>query len=58
MCFKQACAAHKAGDLGKAEELYRQLVKAQPKHAEGLHNLGALLVEAHGMAKVFGRVWH
>ena len=38
-----ALAAHRAGRLDQAEPLYRDLLAAEPDHAEGLHLLGVLL---------------
>jgi predicted O-linked N-acetylglucosamine transferase (SPINDLY family) len=40
--FQAAFQHHIAGDLPKAEALYRQVLTAKPEHAEALHLLGAL----------------
>lgn len=40
--FAQACQHHSAGQWRKAEELYRRVIAADPKHADALHRLGAL----------------
>lgn len=44
--FAAAVARHQAGDLAAAEQLYRELLAAQPDHAAARCNLGALLVRA------------
>ena len=36
----QAFALHKAGELGKAEPLYKDVLRAAPKHFDALHMLG------------------
>jgi len=38
--FKNACEKHQAGELGEAEQLYRQLLESNPNCAEALNNLG------------------
>ena len=49
----QASALHSSGeDLAAAEELYRKSLAAQPRHANALHQLGALLAQRHGKAKL------
>ena len=40
--FSTALAAHQAGDLSKAEQLYRRILKAHPKHFDALHLLGVI----------------
>lgn len=42
--LKLGINAHKAGDLRKAEELYRSILGTQPRHADANHNLGVLEV--------------
>jgi protein O-GlcNAc transferase len=46
MAFEDELAAgvscHQAGDLAKAEGIYRQILARQPDHAHALHLLGAL----------------
>jgi tetratricopeptide (TPR) repeat protein len=44
--FQKASAAHRGGQLEEAEAAYRALVAACPTHADGLHQLGALLVQS------------
>ena len=36
---------HRAGDLKKASDLYRKILKSAPKHAEALHLLGIATLE-------------
>jgi tetratricopeptide (TPR) repeat protein len=38
-----AVAAHRSGDLAKAEAAYRAILRAQPKHFDATHLLGAAL---------------
>src|SRR5947207_1707057 len=33
---------HQAGDLVQAERIYRQILQAEPGHADALHSLGVL----------------
>jgi predicted O-linked N-acetylglucosamine transferase (SPINDLY family) len=40
--FAAALAAHQAGRLKEAEQLYRQILKADSRHADALHFLGIL----------------
>ena len=40
--FESAVRAHQAGQLREAEQLYRRLLAADPKHADALHLLGVL----------------
>jgi len=40
--FAQAVRYHQAGTLDEAERLYRQIVQADPHHADALHFLGVL----------------
>ena len=40
--FERAIAAHKSGDLKRAEYLYDTLLQAFPKHGDANHNLGVL----------------
>ena len=42
--FVEAVKYHQAGDLERAEAIYRQLLKEFPAHAPSLTNLGVLLV--------------
>jgi predicted O-linked N-acetylglucosamine transferase (SPINDLY family) len=44
--FEEALAHQRAGDLERAEALYRAVLDAQPGHAAALHNLGALALQA------------
>ncbi|HEX4268772.1 MAG TPA: tetratricopeptide repeat protein [Steroidobacteraceae bacterium] len=40
--FARAVALHQRGDIGAAEQLYRQILRLQPRHAGALHLLGAI----------------
>ena len=46
--FKQALTLHQAGRLPEAENLYRQILAAEPYHPHALHYLGIL---AHQLGK-------
>lgn len=41
--FSRAVAMHRSGQYAQAEQLYRQVVAANPQHVECLHLLGLLL---------------
>jgi len=45
--LQQGIAAHKDGNLQKAEIFYRDILEIQPKHPEANHNLGVLAVSAN-----------
>jgi Flp pilus assembly protein TadD len=45
--YQLATAHHRAGQLREAERIYRQILAAQPNHAEAMHHLG-LLAHAAG----------
>ena len=47
--FDLALQRHRAGRLAEAEALYRQILAAQPKHAEAWHHLGSSLTKWAGM---------
>lgn len=40
--FAQALANHEAGELAAAEQLYRQVLSAEPRHSDALHRLGCI----------------
>jgi tetratricopeptide (TPR) repeat protein len=42
LALQQAVAHHQAGRLHEAEQLYRAILQAQPRHAEANHNLGTI----------------
>ncbi|PNH08073.1 hypothetical protein TSOC_005424 [Tetrabaena socialis] len=54
-----ACSRDASGDckeqqqlLTRAEELYQQVLQADPRHANAMHQLGALLTQAYGKERV------
>ena len=51
--FSAAVAAHRRGELDKAETAYRAVLRAQPKHFDAMQLLGALL-HARGRNKEAG----
>jgi Flp pilus assembly protein TadD len=44
--FRQGQQLHMAGRLAEAEQIYRQVLAAMPRHAEALHALGALALQS------------
>ena len=44
--FRQGQQCHASGRLAEAETNYRQVLAAAPRHAEALHALGALAIQA------------
>jgi predicted TPR repeat methyltransferase len=44
--LSQAMALHRAGRLGEAEAIYRQVLATVPEHAEALHLLGLIACQA------------
>jgi len=44
--FQHAARLHAAGRLPEAEQLYRQILAAMPRHADSLHGLGVLALQA------------
>jgi protein O-GlcNAc transferase len=38
--FQTALGLHQAGKLAEAEQIYRQILQANPRHADALHQLG------------------
>jgi Flp pilus assembly protein TadD len=44
--FRQGQQMHMAGRLAEAEHIYRQVIAAMPRHADALHALGALALQA------------
>ncbi len=47
--LKKGIEAHKAGQVTEADRYYTAILKAQPKHPDANHNMGALAV---GLGKV------
>jgi tetratricopeptide (TPR) repeat protein len=43
--FARAVALHRRGDIASAEQLYRQILRLQPRHAGALHLMGAIHVQ-------------
>jgi Tfp pilus assembly protein PilF len=43
--FRQGQQLHMAGRLAEAEQIYRQVIAAMPRHADALHALGALALQ-------------
>ena len=43
--FRQGQQMHMAGRLAEAEQIYRQVIAAAPRHADALHALGALALQ-------------
>ncbi|HEY0183625.1 MAG TPA: tetratricopeptide repeat protein, partial [Rhodopila sp.] len=44
--FRQGQQLHMAGRLAEAEQIYRQILAVMPRHADALHALGALALQA------------
>jgi len=44
--FRQGQQFHRTGRLAEAEQIYRQLIAAMPRHADALHALAALALQA------------
>jgi tetratricopeptide (TPR) repeat protein len=44
--FEAGLAHHRAGRLPQAEAIYRQVLASEPDHADGLHLLGLVLLQA------------
>ncbi|WP_158929368.1 tetratricopeptide repeat protein [Acidisphaera sp. S103] len=44
--FRQGQQLHRIGRLAEAEQIYRQVIAAMPRHADALHALGALALQA------------
>lgn len=44
--LNQAIRCHQAGELAHAERLYRQILAAEPRHADALHLLGLIALQA------------
>jgi Tfp pilus assembly protein PilF len=44
--FRQGQQFHVAGRLAEAEQIYRQVIAAVPRHADALHALGALALQS------------
>jgi protein O-GlcNAc transferase len=44
--FDQAMQHHRAGRVAEAEQLYRQILAIDPRHADSLHLLGVIAHQA------------
>jgi len=44
--LSQAFALHTAGQIAKAEPLYREILQAEPKHFDALHMLGVVYLQS------------
>jgi Flp pilus assembly protein TadD len=44
--FEQAVACHRAGDLGRAKQLYQRCLKLAPKHLEARRHLALLFLQS------------
>jgi Flp pilus assembly protein TadD len=44
--FRQGQQLHTSGRLAEAEQIYRQVIAASPRHADAIHALGALALQA------------
>ena len=45
--MEKAIAEHKKGNLQEAEQVYREVLAAEPRHVDANHNLGVLLSSKH-----------
>ncbi len=54
--FRQGQRLHNAGRLAEAEQIYRQVIAAAPRHADALHALGALALQAGQPAAAEGLI--
>ena len=54
--FAQAFARHQAGDLARAEALYRQALARRPGDAEGLHLLGLVCAQSGRLEDATGLI--
>ncbi|HYM38219.1 MAG TPA: tetratricopeptide repeat protein [Nitrospiraceae bacterium] len=54
--FAQAVAHHQAGRLQQAEDLYRQILAEQPRHADSLHLLGLVAYKAGRLEEAAGLI--
>ncbi len=56
LTLQQALARHRAGGLAAAEDAYRGVLEADPRHAAANHHLGVLLVQTGRMEEGVGRL--
>ncbi len=54
--LEQALAHHQAGRLKEAEDIYRQILSSQPSHADALHLLGVVALEAGDAERAAGLI--
>jgi predicted O-linked N-acetylglucosamine transferase (SPINDLY family) len=43
--LQEALARHQGGDLANAERLYREILRAEPRHGDSLHGLGIIALQ-------------
>lgn len=49
--FARAVGLHQRGDIGAADQLYRQVLRGQPRHAGALHLLGVIHLQRGELAE-------
>lgn len=54
--FQRAAALHQAGDLDAAQRLYQEILRAIPKHALALHNLGLIDYQRGNLESALTRI--
>jgi protein O-GlcNAc transferase len=54
--LNQAIQSHEAGELGRAETLYREVLRQSPKHPDALHLLGLLAHRAGRLTEAAGLI--
>jgi protein O-GlcNAc transferase len=55
--MQAAVAHHQAGRLGEAEQIYRQVLAAQPANADALHLLGMIAIQVGRVDVALGLYW-
>ena len=49
--FQQGLALHQKGQLARAQEIYRQVLKVQPRHFDALHLLGVIAAQTKNFSQ-------